>query len=80
MKIPVIKGLVEQYSVETLMQAESDIVEEMPLKIEVEGADEGEKLTHVIAAIWIIAEMKHQNLDFKEALRAYTTKVRSSIS
>jgi hypothetical protein len=80
MKIPAIKELVEKYSVEQLMEAEDQIVEEKNLEIEVEGSDEGEKLTHVIAAVWILTEMKHRSLDFKDALREYTKKVRESIN
>lgn len=80
MKIPAIKKLVETYSVEELLKAEVDIMEEQVLSIEVEGADEGEQLTHILAAFWILTEMKNRDIDFKEALRDYTKKVRESIN
>lgn len=80
MKIPVIKKLVETYETSVLVQAENDILEGEPLKIEVEGDDEGEQLTHVIAAAWIQKEMAEKNMDFKDALREYTKRVRSSIN
>lgn len=80
MKIPTIKKLVETYTIENLMAAEEAIVEEQPLVIEVEGEDEGEQLTHILAAVWILNNMHHANTDFKTALREYTKKVRISIS
>ena len=80
MKIPVIRKLVDDYDIACLKQAEDDLMEEIPLKIEIEGKDEGEKLTHIIAAIWIMEEIKTKGTDFKEALREYTKKVRESIS
>jgi len=80
MKIPAIKKLVENNTMEELMAAEAAIVEEQPLAIEVGGDDEGEQLTHVLAAIWILNEMNDNGTDFKTALRQYTQKVRVSIS
>ena len=80
MKIPVIKQLVEAYTTADLEKAESDIIEGNPLAIEIEGADEGEQLTHAIAAVWIQKIMKESKLEFKDALREYTKRVRSSIS
>ncbi|NEM96428.1 DUF6952 family protein [Pontibacter burrus] len=80
MKIPAIKKLVENYKLDELIAAETAIVEEQPLAIEVEGDDEGEQLTHVLAAVWILNEMNDNGADFKTALRAYTQKVRVSIS
>lgn len=80
MKIPAIKKLVENFSLQDLMTAEAAIVDEQPLAIEVEGEDEGEQLTHVLAAVWILNEMEDNGTDFKSALRMYTQKVRVSIS
>ncbi|MBX0334348.1 hypothetical protein K3G39_13985 [Pontibacter sp. HSC-14F20] len=80
MKIPVIKKLVENESLENLIAAEEALMEEQPLAIEVEGDDEGEQLTHVIAAAWILNYMNDNGVDFKAALREYTKKVRVSIS
>lgn len=80
MKIPVIKDLVDKYTHQQLKKAENDLVEGKALQIEAEGQDEGEQLTHIIAAAWILEEMKNKNLEFKDALREYTKKVRESIS
>ncbi|MEO9873151.1 DUF6952 family protein [Ekhidna sp.] len=80
MKIPVIKSLVEQYSKEELESAEAAIADERQPEIEIQGEDEGEQLTHAYAAIQIIQSMEENNVDFKTALREYTSRVRSSIS
>ncbi|GAA0893751.1 hypothetical protein GCM10009122_34300 [Fulvivirga kasyanovii] len=80
MKIPEIKRLVESNTVEELIAAEEALVNEEALAIEVNGVDEGEKLTHVFAAIYIINKIKDDNVDFKTALRDYTSKVRESIN
>ena len=80
MKIPAIKKLVENNTLEELMAAEAAIVDEQQPAIAVEGEDEGEQLTHVLAAVWILNEMEDNGTDFKTALREYTKKVRVSIS
>ncbi|TAH26020.1 MAG: hypothetical protein EAZ07_04820 [Cytophagales bacterium] len=80
MKIPAIKKLVEIYSIEELKKAEDAIVEGLTLPIDIEGEDEGEQLTHALAASWIKNEMQTRDLEFKDALREYTKRVRASIS
>ncbi len=80
MQIPIIKKTVELYSISELKEAEEAMLEELYPKIIIEGYDEGEKLTHVLAAIWIKEEMVKENLEFPAALREYTKKVRTSIS
>jgi len=79
MKIRVIKKLVEEYSIEELQAAEEALAEENVPKIDIDGEDEGEKLTHAFAALWI-KEKVNDGKDFKVALREYTNKVRESIS
>ncbi len=80
MQIPVIKKIVELYTIEQLKVAEENLLNETPLGIEIEGKDEGEKLTHILAAIFIKEYMLQHGADYPSALRAYTLKVRSSIS
>ncbi|MGW8123190.1 DUF6952 family protein [Roseivirga echinicomitans] len=80
MKIPVIKKLVESASLEDLRAAEEALLEELQPAIEIQGDDEGEQLTHVFAAIFILEKMESSEVDFKTALREYTQKVRTSIS
>jgi len=80
MKIPEVKKLVEQEALEALKKAEEAIEEGEEPGIAIGGDDEGEQLTHVIAAVWIKEKMQNDGDDFKTALRAYTQKVRQSIS
>lgn len=80
MKIPAIKKAVESHSLEALRKAEAALYEELEPLIAIEGADEGEKLTHVLAAIAILEDMEKNGTDFKDALRAYTQRVRNSIN
>ena len=79
MQIPVIKKLVEQYSLVQLQSAEAAMMEEQKPAIEVEGKDEGECLTHVLAAIYIKEKME-QGVAFNQALRDFSQRVRNSIS
>lgn len=80
MKIPAIKKLVETYSAEQLASAEEAIMEEQALPIEVEGDDEGEQLTHILAAIFCLEDMNENGSDFRTAIRKYSQKVRNSIN
>ena len=80
MKIPAIKLLVENASLQELKNAEEAICDEKPCDIEVLGDDEGEQLTHILAATYIKEQMEQEGKDFKTALREYTKKVRDSIS
>lgn len=80
MKIPAIKKAVETHSLDALKQAEKALYEELPLSIEIDGNDEGEKLTHILAAIAILEDMQQNGKDFKDSLRAYTQRVRNSIN
>ena len=80
MQIPVIKKLVETYSLSQLEEAESAILEERSPSVEIGGADEGEQLTNAMAASWIMRDIEASGCDFKTAVRAYSQKVRNSIS
>ena len=80
MKIPAIKQLVETCSIDDLRAAEGALLEEQQPAMAVPGDDEGEQLTHVFAAIWILNHMQDHAVAFPVALREYTKKVRVSIS
>jgi hypothetical protein len=79
MQIPIIKKLVEQYSLAQLQSAEEAMMEEQKPAIEVDGKDEGECLTHVLASIYIKEKME-QGTAFNQALRDFSQRVRKSIS
>lgn len=79
MKIPAIKKLVGEYSVEELRAAEDALLNEQTPTIDVGGEDEGEQLTHLIGAIEIKNNIE-KGMAEKDALRAFTQRVRNSIS
>jgi hypothetical protein len=80
MKLPVIKHLVESYSIEELQLAEQNLLDEKPLNIKVEGEDEGEQLTHILGAIDVLDRVQLDNKDKSTALREFFQRVRNSIS
>ncbi|MBK7148861.1 MAG: hypothetical protein IPH78_08570 [Bacteroidetes bacterium] len=80
MQIPVIKKLSETYTLEQLQAAENALLNEAKPEIEIEGKDEGEQLTHVLAAIDVLSDMTKNGTDARTALRNYTQRVRNSIS
>jgi hypothetical protein len=80
MKIPAIKKLVENYSIAQLQEAENAILEEQNPAIEVEGDNEGEQLTHILASIYIKDKMENHATPFNQALRDFSQRVRKSIS
>lgn len=80
MKLPVIKKAVETFSVEELKSAENALLEGENLPIPIDGDDEGEQLTHVLAAIFIKETMAAEGIEYNAALRKYTQRVRTSIS
>lgn len=80
MNIQIIKHIVETYSAEQLKQAEDDLLNERPLQIDIEGVDEGEKLTHTLAALFCQEVMASEGLNINQAVRAYSQRVRGSIN
>lgn len=81
MKIPAIKKIIEaNYTLDMLDAAEEALINEEQPSIQIEGEDDGEQLTHIFAAKWIMVHMQETGSDFKTSLRAYTQKVRNSIS
>ncbi|HCE85817.1 MAG TPA: hypothetical protein DEO99_06650 [Bacteroidetes bacterium] len=80
MKIPEIKRLVTTYTLDALEKAELALIQEEAMPFEVHGEDDGEVLTHILAAKWILEDMESNGRELKESLRAYSQKVRNSIS
>lgn len=80
MKTTEIKRLVEAYTLNQLQEAEAAMMEEHTPAIEIEGKDEGECLTHVLAAIYIKERIEKEGIAFNQALRDFSQRVRKSIS
>lgn len=79
MQLPVIKILAETYTIQQLREAENALYEEQKPEINIEGKDEGEQLTHVLAAISILEDVE-KGTELRMAIRNYTQRVRNSIS
>jgi len=80
MNINSIKAIVENYSIAQMQAAENELLNEEPLSINIEGKDEGEKLTHILAAIFCKQEMQKDNITIIQAIRLYSQRVRGSIN
>lgn len=80
MNIAMIKGLVEAATLEQLQQAEAALLDEQHPAITIPGVDEGEQLTHVLAAIYVHERMAADGVDAMTAIREYAKRVRASIS
>ena len=80
MNISIIKKLVEERSIEELKAAEEAMEEGENPSIDVEGKDEGEQLTHILASLWIKEDMQANGNDVRTSIRRYSEKVRKSIS
>ncbi|MFN8278525.1 MAG: hypothetical protein U0T84_13685 [Chitinophagales bacterium] len=80
MQLPVIKDLVEKYDLGALRAAEDALLNEQEPAISIIGKDEGERLTHILAAMEILHDMEKNQLDYRTALRNYTQRVRNSIN
>jgi hypothetical protein len=80
MKLPVIKALAENQTLENLRKAEEELLNGEALSIEVEGVDEGEQLTHILGAIDILERVEKEGVDLRTSTRAFFERVRNSIS
>jgi len=80
MKLQAIKKLVDNYSSTELKAAEEALYSEEKLAIEVEGDDEGEQLTHVLAALYIQDKINNESMDYPTALRSHTKRVRECLN
>ncbi len=79
MKIAAIKKAVSDFSLEDLQKGEQELLDQGSTNLAVDGEDEGEVLTHIIAAIEIKKDIAN-GTEEKQALRNYTQRVRKSIS
>jgi hypothetical protein len=80
MNLAAVRTLVETYTNHDLQQAEAQLLEGEPLRIDVLGEDEGEQLTHILAALWVRQHMAETGDALPLAMRAYTQRVRQSIT
>ncbi len=79
MKLAEIKRLAETHSTAQLEAAEAALAEGRTPEIEIQGEDEGDKLTHAYAALEI-KKAVDEGKELKEAMRDFAGRVRSSLS
>lgn len=79
MHLPTIKQLCAEHSFDALAAAEDALMNEQPLPFAVPGQDEGEQLTHLSGALWVLQRVK-DGADMSTALREFTQRVRGSIN
>jgi hypothetical protein len=75
-KAPAVRKLAERHSLAELEAAAEALSEEQPAAIEVEGEDDGERLTHLLLAARIRRRMD-EGLPLKEAFREQMGQVRA---
>lgn len=75
----VIKKLIDKYSLIQLLQAEKAIAYDTSLEINIEGSDPGEQFAYIYAAIQVMEAMQKRDIDFKTALKSYSSTVRSQL-
>lgn len=74
-----VKVLVENYTIDQLTEAEYELIRGEDPSIAVKGSDASEKLTHLLAAVHILEQMKSEGTEFSTAFRQYILQVRESI-
>lgn len=79
MNIASIRSLVQDVDHDTLAAAEAALLDGVAPAVPIPGIDEGEQLTHVMAALWVQSHMTESGQDVMTSIRAYTQKVRASI-
>ena len=80
MQVSVIKYLAENYQLSELKKAEEALLNEEVPEIAIEGHDECERLTHVLAAVEILESMETKQIDLRQCIREFSQRVRNSIS
>ncbi|MDZ4839928.1 MAG: hypothetical protein SGJ04_07965 [Bacteroidota bacterium] len=80
MKLASIKIILEKYSAIEIATSIAQLDEGENSVIQIEGDDEGDLMTHLLAAEWIINEAEKNRTEIKVELRNYTARVRKSIN
>jgi len=79
MKPAVVRKLAQEHELEELESAALKFEENLENVLNVEGEDDGEKLSHLLISIFIKKRMA-KGAAMNEALREYSQKVRKVIS
>lgn len=80
MKTAAVRKLAQNHDLATLQKAEEALLNEEHPPIEVEGVDEGDQITNINGAIYVIEQSEKNGTDIKTEVRNFTERVRNSIS
>lgn len=80
MKTAAVRKLAQNHDLETLQKAEEALLNEEAPSIEVEGEDEGDQITNINGAIYVLEQTQKNGTDIKDEVRNFTQRVRDSIS
>jgi hypothetical protein len=80
MQVQVIKKLSQQFTIEELKLAETALLSGKAPANTIAGKDRAEKLTHVMAALWVKEEMQKNRTSLNGAMRQFFQRVREAIS
>ena len=78
MNIAEIKRLATTFSNEELRRGEAQLVENIPLRIDIAGDTNAQKLTHLLAALAIQQSIEIEKKTLTEAVRLFAKRVRNS--
>jgi hypothetical protein len=79
MKTDAVKQIASDYSLDALKIVEQQLLNGEIPSTPIPGEDEGEKLTHVLSAIWVLETMETEKITLVQALRKMAGRVRNSI-
>ena len=76
MDFDTVKFLVETYPLIELEEAQEAIVSGKDPEIEVSGRSDGQKLSQLIAAVWVLNKMNEEQVDIVTAFNLYQESLR----
>jgi hypothetical protein len=74
--LPVVRALVEKQSLEKIQEAIGAFEIDRSNLLNVEGHDDGEKLSNLLVAEFVLKRLK-KGITFPEAIREYSQRVRT---
>jgi hypothetical protein len=80
MKLPVIRALAQNHSLEEIEKAAGLFETERRNPLNVTGDDEGEILTHHLMAMEIRKKMEKQGLSLNDAIREHSNRIKKIIT
>jgi hypothetical protein len=80
MKLPIIRTLAQNHTLETLENAEKLFESNQENVLNVEGSDVGEIFTHILMAKEIRIKMEKEGLSLSDAVREHSKRIQKIIN